>query len=126
MEKQNRLVIYPSPGMGDLVWITPHLRVLAKSIGPFSLLIPKSACAETLLKEEGFLNAILPFSRKVLTKEGTERNPDDYMHQGFKGFWRLVRDLKNTALMRCGFLTADPLCMGVLFGGHSKALWIWV
>lgn len=95
MEKQNRLVIYPSPGMGDLVWITPHLRVLAKSIGPFSLLIPKSACAETLLKEEGFLNAILPFSRKVLTKEGTERNPDDYMHQGFKGFWRLVRDLKK-------------------------------
>ncbi len=95
MEKQNRLVIYPSPGMGDLVWITPHLRALAKSKGSLSLLIPKSACAETLLKEEGFLKAILPLSRKVLTKEGAERNPDDYKHQGFRGFWRLVCDLKK-------------------------------
>lgn len=82
---QATLVIQPLPGIGDMVWHLPHLHALAQDSrdGQVSVLTKPRSRADLLLRADPAIDQVL----------WLERNPGK--HDGFIGFWRLVRLLRQ-------------------------------
>jgi len=79
------LVIQPLPGIGDMVWHIPHLRAIARHEpeGQVSVLTKPRSLSDQLL-------ASLPEVAEVLW---VKRKPGP--HDGLRGFFRLVSDLRR-------------------------------
>lgn len=84
-ERVRTLVIQPLPGIGDMVWHLPHLHALARDSrdGKVSVLTKPRSRADLLLRADPDIDEVI----------WLERNPG--RHDGFAGFWRLVKLLRS-------------------------------
>jgi len=82
------LVIQNKMGIGDMVIYLPFIEAISKKFNtPVSILVKESSKAEHFLKDINFINKIIILDRNNKLKSGR--------HEGFIGFYNLVRDLKQ-------------------------------
>ena len=88
------LVIQPLPGIGDMIWHIPHLLAIARheSEGKVSILTKSRSLSNQLL-------ANLPEITEVIW---LKRKPGE--HDGWRGFWRLVQQLRIRRLRKVWIL----------------------
>jgi len=79
------LVIQPFPGIGDVIWFLPHMHALADSKG----------CITLMTKPRSFADKLLSADNQIKTVLWLERNPG--RHDGVRGFFRLVKDIRQRA-----------------------------
>lgn len=95
MNVKKILVIQPLPGIGDTIWFLPHVHALAKR-GEITLLTKKNSQAPLVLQADPHVKHI----------EYLYRNPG--IHDGFLGFWRLVKLLRQSQFTEAWILHNSP------------------
>lgn len=83
IESKRTLVIQPLPGLGDMLWYLPYLRVLARHTptGKITLLTKQKSQAKDLLKGEDFVEEVI-----YLEEERTSVR---------QSFWKLLSEIKK-------------------------------
>ena len=81
------LVIQPKIGMGDIVIYLPYIHAISKKYQtPVSILVKENSRAKELLIDDIHIDQIINLERS--------KNNSGY-HEGFLGFFNLVKDLKK-------------------------------
>ena len=82
------LVVQNKMGIGDMVIYLPFIDSISKRFNiPVSILVKESSKAEQFLKDNIIIEKI------IILKQGNKLK--DAEHQGFKGFFRLVKELRE-------------------------------
>jgi heptosyltransferase-2 len=82
------LVVQNKMGIGDMVIYLPFINSISKRFNiPISILVKESSKAEQFLKDSKIIEKI------IILKQGNKLK--DAKHQGFKGFFRLVKELRE-------------------------------
>ncbi len=83
----NVAIIQPLPGIGDVVWLLPHVRAISAHVGrPITLICKPRSAADQIFAAESTLAGVL----------WMDRNPDKGvgLHDGPAGLLRLVRTIR--------------------------------
>ncbi|MDA7830581.1 hypothetical protein N9A57_01200 [Candidatus Pelagibacter sp.] len=82
------LVVQNKMGIGDMVIYLPFIDSISKRFNvPVNILVKESSKAEQFLKDSKIIEKI------IILKQGNKLK--DAKHQGFKGFFRLVKELRE-------------------------------
>ena len=82
------LVVQNKMGIGDMIIYLPFIDSISKRFNvPVSILVKESSKAEQFLKDNKIIEKI------IILKQGNKLK--DAEHQGFKGFFRLVKELRE-------------------------------
>ena len=82
------LVVQNKMGIGDMVIYLPFIDSISKRFNvPVNILVKESSKAEQFLKDNKIIEKI------IILKQGNKLK--DAKHQGFKGFFRLVKELRE-------------------------------
>ena len=82
------LVVQNKMGIGDMVIYLPFIDAISKRFNvPVNILVKESSKAEQFLKDSKIIEKI------IILKQGNKLK--DAKHQGFKGFFRLVKELRE-------------------------------
>ena len=88
------LVIQPLPGIGDMVWHIPHLLAIARH--------EPEGKVSVLTKSRSLSNQLLANLPEITEVMWLKRKPGE--HDGWRGFWRLVRQLRIRRLRKVWIL----------------------
>ncbi len=81
------LAIQNKMGIGDTVIFLPFIKAISKKFGvPVSLLVKENSKASEFLNQTNYINEIIHLERN---------NKKNQKHDGFRGFFKLVRDIKK-------------------------------
>ena len=81
------LAIQNRMGIGDTVIFLPYIKAIAEKYNsPISILVKENSKAEEYLDQTSYINEIIHLKRNNKTKD---------RHDGFKGFFNLVNDIKK-------------------------------
>ena len=82
------LIVQNKMGIGDMVIYLPFINAISKKFNtPVNILVKESSKAEKILKDDKSIDKI------IILKQGNKQKNAE--HQGFKGFFKLVRELKE-------------------------------
>src|SRR5687768_5665118 len=89
---QAPLCIQPLPGIGDMIWFLPHMRVIADHHASRKLYIltKKSSLADQLLENEPWVAGYIWLERD----HRSQAKAINQKHDGLLGRWRLARELQ--------------------------------
>jgi len=88
------LVIQPLPGIGDMIWHIPHLLAIARH--------EPEGRVEVLTKPRSLSDQLLANLPEVAEVIWLKRKPGE--HDGLRGFWRLVQQLRRRRLRKVWIL----------------------
>jgi len=95
---QKILVVQPLPGIGDALWFLPHLLALHHRYPAGQLVV----LAKSASRMDDVLGKTIPLKKVLWLQRESGR------HQGLKGFFRLVLDLKEQHCQMAWILHKSP------------------